>query len=242
MTFNGNISIRQTGHAMVHLDKFNEDYLIPMPNAKVKGLLSGHLYPELYGTYHIISSTGFISEIKFSGKGFFSGQKNSFEAKMYRREDKLQNALYTVRGQWNESFVIHDCKNASDIETYASNLSEPALLEIPDLEKQDPWETRRAWKEVIKALYKGDLQATIAEKSKIEEAQRALRKREASEGVKWKPVFFSPAESEYLTFESLASAVGWNLDQEKTKGVWKVNREKVENAKAPYHGVVTPMG
>lgn len=47
MTFNGNINVKQTDHAMVHIDRYDEDYLIPIPDAKVKGFLAGHLYPEL---------------------------------------------------------------------------------------------------------------------------------------------------------------------------------------------------
>lgn len=70
MTFSTSINIKQTGHAVLHIDKYDEDYLIPFPDVKVKGFLSGTLYPELDGTYHIISSD-FISEMKFSGKGLF---------------------------------------------------------------------------------------------------------------------------------------------------------------------------
>ena len=72
---------------------------IPLSDAKVKGFLSGHLYPELSGTYQIISSTGFVSEIRFFGQGFFSGTRNSFEAKMYRREDTTKSPIYNVKGQ-----------------------------------------------------------------------------------------------------------------------------------------------
>ena len=51
-----------------------------------------------------------------------------------------------------------------------------------------------------------------------------------------------PIGNQYSTFDSLASAVGWRLEQEKTMEVWKVDRGKVENAKGRYHGAVTPMG
>ncbi len=65
MTFNGTISIVQTGHAVLHIDKYEEDHLIFLPNAKVKGFLSGCLYPELTGTYHIVSSSGYITVLRF---------------------------------------------------------------------------------------------------------------------------------------------------------------------------------
>ena len=240
MTFNGNINIKQTGHAIVHLDRFDEDYLVPMPDAKAKGFLSRQLYPELYGTYHIISSTGFVTEIVFSGKGYFQGKSNSFEAKMYRKEDKKKTPVYTIRGQWSGKFTIHDCSNDVDIETWDSDSAQKALLEIPDVETQDPWETRRAWKNVIEALKKGDMQKTIAEKSKVEEAQRSMRRKEATEGTTWTPLFFKQTDGDYPLFEGLASTVDWKLRPEKTKGIWKVDREKAEHPTRPFHGLSKP--
>jgi hypothetical protein len=41
ITFNGSVNIQQIGHAVLHIDAFDEDYLIPLPNIKVKGILTG---------------------------------------------------------------------------------------------------------------------------------------------------------------------------------------------------------
>ncbi|KAL8929254.1 MAG: hypothetical protein Q9208_001337 [Pyrenodesmia sp. 3 TL-2023] len=227
MTFNGNINIKQFGHALVYIDRYDENYLIPMPDAKVKGFLSGHLYPELCGTYHIVSSTGFVTELNFSGKGFFSGQKNYFDAKMYCRDDDKKTAIYSIRGQWSEKFIITDHNNG-ETEKWDPHSCAKASLQIANEVDQDPRETRRAWKSTLEALRKGDMQATVKEKTKIEEAQRAKRREEASEGTTWTPTFFSQKEGPYTSFMNLASAVGWELQAEKTKGVWKVDRENVE--------------
>ena len=227
---------------MVHIDRFDEDYLIPMPNAKVKGFLSGSLYPELYGTYHIISSTGFVTEIVFSGKGYFSGMRNSFHAKMFHRGDQKKNPIYTIRGQWSGNFTIHECSVDKDVETWGPDSAPRAPLELPQPDFQDPWETRRAWKKVIEALQKGDMYNTIAEKSKVEEAQRAMRKKEASEGTKWQPVFFAQKDGEDALFQTLASATNWKLCPERTKGIWKVDRIKAEQFIKPFHGELEPLG
>lgn len=34
MTFTDSLNVKQTGHAMLHLDKYKEDYLIPFPTAQ----------------------------------------------------------------------------------------------------------------------------------------------------------------------------------------------------------------
>ncbi|RMZ72577.1 l-asparaginase [Pyrenophora seminiperda CCB06] len=38
ITFSGSVNIKQKGYAIVHVDKYDEDYLLPLPNIKVKGL------------------------------------------------------------------------------------------------------------------------------------------------------------------------------------------------------------
>jgi oxysterol-binding protein-related protein 9/10/11 len=79
MTFDGSINIKQFGHATIHINEFDEDYLMPFPNVCVKGLLSGHLYPELVGNCAIVSLSGYVSEINFSGKGYFLWRGEYFQ-------------------------------------------------------------------------------------------------------------------------------------------------------------------
>jgi oxysterol-binding protein-related protein 9/10/11 len=41
MSFSGSLLAKKTGHAILHLDKYDGDYLIPFPDFRVKGFLSG---------------------------------------------------------------------------------------------------------------------------------------------------------------------------------------------------------
>jgi hypothetical protein len=94
--------------------------------------------------------------------------------------------------------------------------SPPAVpLQIPDIDAQDPWESRNAWKDVLAALAKGDIQ-NIVKKTKLEEAQRAMRKKEAAEGIKLEPKFFSSTEDDPV-FRKLAAVTSWQLHAERTK-------------------------
>lgn len=61
ISFSGSVHIEQIGHAILHIDAFQEDYLVPLPNVTVTGILSGKPYPELKGTYHITSSSGYVN-------------------------------------------------------------------------------------------------------------------------------------------------------------------------------------
>ena len=137
ISFNGSVNIKQIGHAILHIDRFNEDYLLPLPNVKVKGILSGTPYPELHGTYHIVSSSGFISELDFSGKGFLSGKKNSVDVTMYREGDK-DHPLFTVSGQWNDCLIFRDTKSEDEVETIDVKLLELTPMIVETLVQQDP--------------------------------------------------------------------------------------------------------
>lgn len=255
MTFDGSVNIKQNGHAIIHLDNFqDETYLIPVPDAKVKGFLSGSLHLELDGTYHIVSSIGFVTEIRFFSEKTWgrllhpsssSERKNSFEANLYRPADggSPRKALYTIRGQWDGVFEIRDANTNSLIETWDSSAVPLAPLEIADLDKQDPWETRRAWRKVLDAVNAGDMQATVSEKSRVEEGQRAMRRREEAEGKMWRPLFFEQiAGDRDPVFERLGNVVGWELRPEKTKGVWRVNRRRaeVDPPQRPFHNGLMP--
>jgi hypothetical protein len=244
MKFAGSIDVKQAGHALVHIDKYDEDHLIPLPNLRVKGFLSGKLYPELYGVYHIVSSSGFVSELRFEGEGlFWGGTKNKFQAKLYSRSDPEKKTLFSVDGQWSGSFTIRDGRG-SILEIYDTNAEEnrPSEMTVTDVQEQDAWESRKAWNEVFDGLRDGDIEQIVTEKSKVETAQRQMRSAEAAKAETWKPLLFNKLEGDYKAFEKLGSAVGWALEKEKTKGVWKVDTSKLSSLKKPFRETSTPLG
>lgn len=242
-----NLDIRQVGHAILTIDKYDETYLIPLPDVKVRGILSGRLYPEILGTYTIVSSTGYVSEITFSGAGVFRGKKNTFAAKMYRKDDPHKTPLYDVAGVWSEGWTVKDSRTGEVLETFDADAVEnrPAPMDMEPIDKQDAWESRRAWGSVIEALHRGDFRETVAEKSKLEQAQRRLRAEEKKEGKTWTPLFFTSKEGDqHEVFHRLAKGTSWEaqLHEEKTKGVWRIDDAKVANARRPFRPEFTPLG
>lgn len=245
MTFSSSVDIRQVGHAIVSIDKYDEKYLVPLPDVKVRGFLSGRLYPEVLGTYTIVSSSGYVSEMTFSGAGVFRGKKNTFEAKMYKKDDPKKTPIYEVAGTWSEGWTIKDSKTGEVLEKYDVDAVEnrPAPMDLGPAGKQDPWESRKAWGGVIDALNRGDFRETVAEKSKLEQAQRRLRAEEKRKGETWEPLLFtSKSGDEHDVFHQLAKGTSWQLDDDKTKGVWRVNDSKAANMQRPFRGSLTPLG
>lgn len=243
------ISIKQTGHALLTLKKHeDETYLIPLPDVKVKGILSGlsGTYPELQGTYTIPSTSGHYSVIEFSGKSLLgSSTKHEFVAKVYAPGKTEEEPLYTVKGHWHESFTIYkgtDTSESAGVETLTlkSLPTTPLKLVEESADAQDPWESRRAWKGVREALAKGDMSGTVKAKSALEQGQREMRKDEDRTGKKWQPLFFQRKEEDPVA-SSLYKSILKDLKPEATVAIWKFDEDLWKSGlKKPFHGNLTP--
>lgn len=222
------INLQQVGHAILHIDEFNEDYLITLPALHIDGLLVGSPYVELDGSTSIVSSSGYTAKISYSGKGWLSGSKNSYTASLHPT-GKEREVLYTSEGRWSKGIEIKDAKTKKVVETHDPNKNKPTPLTVAPLDQQDEMESRRAWQKVAAAIDKGDMEATAREKTVIEERQRALRRQEKEENKEWARRFFKRAE-EYPVFEALAAKIGEAVQADKTNGVWMYDSEKSKEA------------
>ncbi|KAF2631058.1 Oxysterol-binding protein [Macroventuria anomochaeta] len=239
ITFSGSVSIKQKGYAILHIDEYDEDYLMPVPNVKVKGILGGRPYPELQGSYSLISSTGYVSEIKFEGKSFFGGgQKNGFEAKMFHvsRPDEI---LYEAKGTWNGESTFEDARTGKAVQKLDFATLKSLPLQIEDTAEQDPWESRRAWGDVIAALKRGDMKAAADAKSIVEQGQRQMRKDEIANGTSWKNRFFKSVGRDEV-FDTLSKHDTSSFTVDRKGGIWKVDKEAIHTAQKPYHGDLLP--
>ncbi|KAK4185411.1 hypothetical protein QBC35DRAFT_439409 [Podospora australis] len=243
MGFNGNVNIRQVGHAMVHIDKYDEDHLVPLPDVKVRGFLGGCLYPEISGQYSVVSGSGYVTEIKFSGEGMMRGKRNSFEAKTY--SPGKQSVFYTVTGVWSEGWTVKDARSGEVLEVFDHDAAEndPVPMDLVEEDQQDAFESRKAWGKVLDGLAMGELDVVSREKGRIEKAQREMRAMEQAEGRVWEPLLFKAVKGEeFEVFHRLAKGqAGWDLQEEKTRGVWRVV-EEVEGMERPFRAGLTPLG
>ncbi|KKK12321.1 hypothetical protein P175DRAFT_0435420 [Aspergillus ochraceoroseus IBT 24754] len=245
-SFSSTIFIKQIGHALLTLtppsaDKADpaqkERYLITLPHLHVESLIYGTPFMELEKSTYIASNTGYISKITYSGKGWLSGKKNTFTASLYKESEGEKKPLYTVEGQWSDTFVIKNARTKHDVETVAVRNLATTPLSLAPTEEQDLYESRRAWRDVATNIEKGNMDAVSVAKSKIENAQRELRKVEKSEGREWERRFFDRIdETDDKEFLDLARKVGYTaLESDKTGGVWRFNAQRAVDAKSPYH-------
>jgi len=249
-SFSSTIHVKQIGHALFTLtppgSTEKETYLISLPALHIESLIYGSPFVELNKYTHIASSTGYIAKIDYSGKGWLSGKKNRFSAALWKDgEGSEKHPLYTADGQWNDNITFKqgEGKHAKEIDHYDPKAAKTTPLIVAPIEQQDPYESRKAWRYVIKSIEKGDMDATSHYKSRIEMAQRALRKKEQEEHREWQRAFFrqaDPNSPEEATFQKLVKMItgpnAWaGVEPEKTSGIWRFDPEKAKNAKSPYH-------
>lgn len=231
------VHMHKIGQVMLHLDKYNEDYLLTFPQLHLEGFIPPPPYPEIDNEPVFIQSTsGYTAKITFSGKGWLRGKRNSFFASIYP-DGKETEQLYTAQGQWSGVFTIKDAKAGTIIEEYDSNTSIEQLttLKVAPLDEQDPMESRRLWNKFVTKMNQGDMSGVSAEKNRIEVRQRQMRKEEEKEGKTWERRYFSNTPVDEKV-EGLCAKVGVKVDPRLTGGFWQFDEEKFANAKRRTHG------
>ncbi|KAI9887337.1 MAG: Oxysterol binding protein [Watsoniomyces obsoletus] len=229
-SFSRTIHVKQIGHALLHLNKYKEDFLITLPSLHIEGLIYGSPFVELNKSTYIQSSSGYTARVDYAGKGWVSGKKNSFNAVLYP-DGHEKDLLYTIEGQWSDSFVIKDTKTKKVVDTYTAKSHPTTPLTVAPIEDQDPLESRRAWSRVAAAIQKGDMDTTGAEKSQIEHDQRELRKKEQQEGREWERRYFSRVQTDSVV-DALAPKIGEKSEPEKTGGIWRWDEGKYQALKS----------
>ena len=132
--------------------------------------------------------------------------------------------LYSIDGQWTDGFTIREGggkKSGTVIETYDAKTAKTTPLSVAPLEQQDPLESHRAWQKVAEAIIKGDMDTTSNEKSKIENSQRELRRKEQAEGREWERRYFNRLDGSDPLFDKLSRCIGEKIENDKTGGIWR---------------------
>lgn len=257
-SFSTSLNLKQVGHAYLTLTPpatddnpvpEEESYLITLPPLHIEGLIYASPFVELDKTTYITSSTGYISKIDYSGKGWLSGKKNSFVAHLYKADSLAQTtdtkkALYKLEGQWSDTWVAKGAKTGPkgerpELFKWHAKKEPISHLSVAPIEEQDLWESRRAWRDVAAGIEKSDMEAVSLAKGKIENAQRELRKLEKADARTWKRCFFKKVSAaDEVKFDKLARSIGHieHIDSEKTSGFWRVDLDAIrDKTSSPYY-------
>ncbi|KAI8089406.1 uncharacterized protein BX664DRAFT_297090 [Halteromyces radiatus] len=180
------IKVDQVGRAVLFVKPWNEQYIINFPHLLIRGFLTGAAYIELGGTSSIISSNGVQASMEFVPKPWFGGEYNHFKGSIQQSGTEI----YTLSGRWShQSFYTK--KGSTNKELLFDAESEPMAERVtPPIEEQQEIESHRLWGKVTEALKIKDYTTANAEKSKIEDRQRAIRKERSEKNETWTPQLF----------------------------------------------------
>ncbi|ODQ68494.1 Oxysterol-binding protein [Nadsonia fulvescens var. elongata DSM 6958] len=229
------IGVKQVGHALVYIKEYDEHYLITLPVLHIEGILSFAPYVELEGHSFIQSTSGYSADLSYSGKGYFSGKKNSFKATISKSAIKQEGKpLYSIKGQWTGTSMVKNEATGKEELFYDSKSTPQYTFSVKPLEEQHEYESRKAWLKVSEAIKLGDYDLISKEKSKIENAQRDLRKAEEA-GKPWQSRFFvacDPRVNNGDKYVELSTSLG-NKPNSCTNGApsqqnWRFVREKYD--------------
>ncbi|KAI2768833.1 Oxysterol-binding protein [Daldinia loculata] len=239
--FSSTINIERQGYSVLHIDKYNEDHWITMPKVHVEGIVTFQIAPELSGVSYIRSSSGYTTRVNYSSKGWIKGKSNSFIATIYPDNDE-RKPLFIVEGRWSDSYTIKD-GDGKVLETVDLTSLRRTPLQVAPIESQHPLESRRAWKPVVDAINANDIFTTGHEKSRIENAQRALRKMEKDAGETWTRRYFTQVEedpiAEKLSVKSKSAPADgpnrtiWKFDDEKFKRITENQQNGIKSPIRP---------
>lgn len=221
MSFSTSLCFEHIGHTILHLSQHAEDCLITQPKMHFSGLIPPWRQ-DFEGKSYIIGSNSIIIELDFATKSWSGfGSNHAFTARVYRAETPT-TSIYTVKGTWkSEKHTVYDGSTGAVLEVVklAEGSMHLAPINAKSLTEQDPLESRRAWRSVAAAIEEGNFSNATAEKSKLEEARRAARKKELEAGEPWQPRYFQSGDDELA--EKLLARVGGKLGEDETKGVWR---------------------
>ncbi|QSZ32851.1 hypothetical protein DSL72_002431 [Monilinia vaccinii-corymbosi] len=221
--FRSTVHIERRGYSLLTFSQHNETHLITMPPVHITGLMSGSLSPELSGTSYIRSSSGFTTRISYSSKGWVSGTPNRFSAIIY--EDGCEGTpMYKAEGQWSGEFNVKDTRSGKNVLQFNANSLRRKPLTVKPMEQQKAYESRRAWRYVTQAINENDMFKIGKEKSRIENEQREMRKKEKAEGRVWEGRFFVKRGRDEVA-EGLARGLK-RVNLESGGGVWMWDEER----------------
>ncbi|KAI9365723.1 hypothetical protein BD770DRAFT_336197 [Pilaira anomala] len=182
------IRVEQVGRAVLYLKEYDEQYMIDFPDLLIRGVLTGGAFIELGGSCTIIGSNNTKAVIEFVPKPWFGGEYNHIKGSLYS-DGKIH---YNLSGRWSHQSFYSKAGDASDKKELLFDAEAEPMAEriTAPVQEQNEIETHRVWGPVTEALKEKNFKLANAEKSKIEEWQRGVRKEREVKKEVWEPALF----------------------------------------------------
>ncbi|KAL3249363.1 hypothetical protein MRX96_056057 [Rhipicephalus microplus] len=199
------IGVHNVGQGCIMFLRHDEEYVVTFPSGYGRSIFTVP-WIELGGKVEITChKTGYNAVIDFHTKPMIGGKKHQLTAEVFPPNER--KPFMTVTGEWNGVMTAKYPNGEQTVFVDTTTLATTKKVVQP-IQQQEPYESRRLWKEVTLALKNKDVNKATSSKTFLEEKQR----REASErlhsGHAWKPRVFH-LEGEHWTYDhSLQKRMG----------------------------------
>lgn len=186
----------------------NEHIIIKRPDNSANNLVVGKLYVDVHGKMEITNKTKNIKCILTIHRQGWTN-KNAYKVEGYVTDASGKNQ-FEINGLWNENYTIKNLRTGETVKAFQAD-TKPALSErmygfgyytinlnyLDEHMKRTlpPTDTRRRLDQRL--MEEGDYDRAADEKHRLEEKQRAVRKRREEEQVIWKPLYFKEITDEH---------------------------------------------
>jgi len=194
--FLGNsVSTTMEGESRITLMDRPEDaeYVLTMPNMYARGILFGKMVIELGDTCTVRNGAQDLhADIEFKTKGFFSGTYNALAGRVKHGS----NELGEVMGKWSALMEFKTAKTGEKRTLFDAQKdgSDVAPKWVTPEDEQEPYESRRLWRDLTRAILAKDMDAATESKTAVENAQRELR----ATGIKHATRFFELQDGRWV--------------------------------------------
>jgi hypothetical protein len=212
------LEIYPSGVLSLKFPKYGDHYVWSRCTTCVHNVLVGNKWIEHYGEIEIMNNgknERVVMELK--KKGWFSSGGNEVYGTVYDADNK---ARYRIEGKWTESLSAYPVDDAGQpikekgflvwkmnplpaksqqqfkFTSFSMGLNELPDWLVPILPRSDS-----RFRTDQRALENGDVDLAGTEKSRLEEKQRAIRKKREQEGTEYKPRWFDKSADGVWTYK-----------------------------------------
>jgi hypothetical protein len=207
--FRGNyLAVVAIGLNHLLLKNSNDHFVWEKPVTNAQNIIVGKIYVEHVGSVEVKNiTTGDLGKINFKKKGWFEKQSRDIEALVF---DSDNNLRYRISGRYDEQLIITNEITGQEIEglkfkpfpdnfemnyffadyTLQLNLPPELVSGLPRTDSRHRPDQR--------ALENGDIKTATSEKFRLEEKQRAVRRRREEQGEEYSPRWFEFKRNEWV--------------------------------------------
>ena len=182
------------GGVEVTLDNLNEKYTASLPDLIVNNIFLGQFRIDFEGPLTLAcKQTDYKCQIDFKTRWTPWGRESQFhriKAKLY---DSDGTEVLQAEGHWNSAVYTKAQNGKSELFWKAdkSAMLDKYIVHTSDL---DEYESSRLWCGLTDALFRGDEEEAIIQKTLVEQAQRDLRALREQMGEDYKPALMALEE------------------------------------------------